>query len=299
MIKTTTWDECICLKPYITEQDYREIMELEELCRSRDGVNLKLEADYKLHRERIPGLGKSNIDELLYYVNGTLAAYLGISSFGDSSVSEINGATHPDLRRRGLFSRLMALAAEECRKRDCRRLLLLSDGNSQSGAAFIQSVSGVYDFSEYRMKLMNGLPPLAGSTPPIRLRKAQQQDGKDLNRLNAACFNDTEEAEFYPEAEEALGQTVYMVERQGTVVGKIKVSCQENYAFISGFGIHTEHRGKGYGKAAMLEALRLITGQGIGNIELDVACQNANALHLYKACGFVEQSVMDYYRYPL
>jgi hypothetical protein len=51
-MQQNTWDDCICLKSYISEQDYREINRLEELCRLQDRVNLKLEADYKLHRVR-------------------------------------------------------------------------------------------------------------------------------------------------------------------------------------------------------------------------------------------------------
>ncbi|MNJ04698.1 hypothetical protein D3C73_1655750 [compost metagenome] len=31
------------------------------------------------------------------------------------------------------------------------------------------------------------------------------------------------------------------------------------------------------------------------SIMLQVATENANALHLYKSCGFIETSTMDYY----
>ncbi|WP_367114841.1 GNAT family N-acetyltransferase [Clostridium sp.] len=53
------------------------------------------------------------MNEFLYYIDGVLIAYLGISSFGGNN-GEINGMTHPDFRRNGLFTKLFQLAIEEC-----------------------------------------------------------------------------------------------------------------------------------------------------------------------------------------
>lgn len=287
-------NETVSLKQYISEKEYKEINQLEELCYSQDKTNLKLELDYKLNIRRNSEIGLKEINEFLYYVEDILVAYLGISSFGGSNIGEINGMTHPDFRRKGLFKKIFELAMEECKKRSFNKVLLLSDGNSNSGVKFISSVCSEYDFSEYRMKLLN--KTTLESTSSISLRKAGKSDGKEIGRQNAIFFNHSEEFECFLEEEEELNKTTYMVELNERVIGKIAVSYSDDSAFISGFGILPDFRGKGYGKAALKEALRLINEKNIYEIELDVECKNNTALNLYKACGFEELSVMNYYK---
>lgn len=292
----TIRNDSIVLKEYITEPDYRDIIRLEELCHRQDGTNLKLEADYRLHRTKKQLSRIQEINELLYYADGMLVAYLGIASFGGMDVAELNGMTHPEFRRMGLFSKLLRLAAEECGKRDFGKVLLLSDGKSESGLAFIRSVSGVYDFSERRMSLPS--IPEAEQTGLVTLRKVSNKDVKEVERLNAMIFGGSGAEDALPEDEERLQGFTYFVERDSSVIGKIKVSYSDAPAFISGFGIVPEERGKGFGKAALREALRLIRLRGITEAELDVETRNDNALSIYKSCGFEERSVMDYYRLP-
>ena len=290
-------NQTICLKQYISEKEYTEINQLKELCSLQDKSNLKLELDYKLNMSRSSEIGLKNINEFLYYVEDVLVAYLGISSFGGSNIGEINGLTHSDFQRKGLFKKLFELAMDECRKRRFIKLLLLTDGNSNSGVEFIKAAYGDYDFSEYRMKRLN--KTALESNHSIRLRKAGKLDGKEIGKQNAVFFDHAEECESFPEEEEALNKITYMVELKEKVIGKITVKYRDHAAFISGFGILPDFRGKGYGKATLQEALRLINEKHIYEIELDVECKNSTALNLYKVCGFEEKSVMNYYKYNL
>ena len=200
-------NETICLKQYISEKEYKEINELEKICSIQDKTNLKLELDYKLNKNKKSEVGLKNIDEFLYYVKGVLVAYLGISSFGGSNICEINGLTHPDYRRKGLFRKLFELAVQQCWGRGFSKILLLSDGNSGSGLGFIKSANGIYDFSEYRMKLID--QTIIDSIDCINLRKATNLDGKEIGRQNAIFFNGSEECEAFPEAEEELNEITY------------------------------------------------------------------------------------------
>ena len=288
-------DQSICLKEYISEKDYKEINQLEKICSLQDKTNLKLEIDYKLNRSRDSEIGLKNINEFLYYVEDVLVAYLGISSFGGSNIGEINGMTHPDFRRKGIFKKLFKLAREECQNRSFDKLLLLADGKSDSGVEFIKAHGGNYDFSEYRMKLLN--KTTSENIKPISLRKAEKLDAKEIGRQNSIFFNHSEECESFPEEEEGLNKITYMVELNKEIIGKVRVEYSDNSAFISGFGILPNFRGKGYGKTALKEALRSINEKSINEIELDVECKNNTALNLYKSCGFEEQSVMNYYNY--
>jgi ribosomal protein S18 acetylase RimI-like enzyme len=285
----TRVNETICLKQFISEKDYKEIILLEELCFKEDKTKLKLELDYKVEMAGKSEIGLREINEFMYFVEGNLVSYLAISSFGGSNIAEINGVTHPEYRRKGLFRKLFELALEECEKRKFDKVLLLTDGNSSSGVQFVASVSGDYSFSEYRMKYLNKAP--IENPNVVKLRKASRSDGTEIARQNAIFFNHSDECEL---PAEDLYKT-YMIERNETVIGKIMISYSEHSAFISGFGILPDSRGNGYGKAALKEALRLINENNIYDVELDVECKNNTALNLYTACGFEELSVMNYY----
>ncbi|MGB8455107.1 MAG: GNAT family N-acetyltransferase [Anaerocolumna sp.] len=290
-------NENICLKQYISDKEYEEIKQLEEICCSQEKINIKLELDYRLNMSKGSEIGLREINEFLYYIDNSLVAYLGISSYGGSNIAEITGMTHHGYRRKGIFKKLFELVMEESQKRSFNKLLLLSDGNSNAGLEFIKSVYGEYDFSEYRMRL-NRKASLE-NTNSISLRKAENLDGKEIGRQNAIFFDHSEKCEWFQEKEEEFNKYTYMIELNEAVIGKIMVTYSDNSAFISGFGILPDFRGKGYGKEALKVALQLINEKNIYEIELDVECKNNAALNLYKACGFKELSVMNYYKYNI
>jgi len=289
-------NQTIKLKQYISEREHKEINQLEVICKLKDKTNLKLELDYKISVSTNVYIGLKKINEYLYYVEDVLVAYLGISSFGGNN-GEINGMTHPDFRRKGLFTKLFELATEECPKRNFNNILLLSDGKSRSGASFIKAVCGDYDFSEYRMKLLN--KTTLENINSISLRKAEKLDRREIARQNAIFFYGLEEGDSFPEEEEIINVITYMVELKKAIIGKIKIEYSDNSAFICGFGILPEFRGKGYGKEALSKVLCIINEENINDVELDVECKNNTALNLYKVCGFKEISVMNYYRYNM
>jgi ribosomal protein S18 acetylase RimI-like enzyme len=330
---------------YLSEKEYNEISQLQSLCYHKDRTNLKLELDYKLFasnkakeksesfedqstiireekvKNHINTLNTKQLNEFLYYVGGTLVAYLGISCFG-GKIGEINGMTHPAWREKGIFHILFDYVSKECQGRNFSKVLLLTDENSKTGVAFIQSVGGIYDSSEYRMKLLKY--PAFDVTSAITLRIAQKQDKKKIAMLNVIFFEDNEEDrdendneienknnknvvggvdnEAAPDEERIDGApntTIYMVELAGEVIGKIDVEYRDNTAFIYGFGILPDYRNHGYGRAALAETLRMIASKNIAEVGLDVVCTNSQALNLYIGCGFKQQSIMNYYRYPM
>ncbi len=286
-------DEVICLKKYLTEKELEDVYALQNICKREDNVNLKLELDYRrgLNKTVTPGL--KDIDEFLYYADGKLVAYLSISCFG-GNIGEITGMTHPEWRRNGLFNRLYQLARNEYLHRNFNRVLLLADRSSESGAGFAKAIGASYEFSEYRMSLPEISPVNEGG--PVTLRIAGSKDIREIRRQNSIYFDDIDDEGLQPEDLELSDTTAYLVMQNDKILGKIEVDFYEASAYILGFGILPAYRGRGYGRAALQEALRLITERGIRKAELDVVCTNSSALHLYQSCGFREESVMDYYR---
>jgi predicted acetyltransferase len=288
-------NQVIVLKSSISEADYTEIKTLQHICNSHDKTKLKLELDYK--RSIRDNTKANEITEFLYYIDGLLVAYLGICCFGGKA-NELNGMVHPDHRRNGYFTRLFHLAILECLKDSKRQILLLSDGECESGKHFIESIHGKYSFSEYRMKQLQR--EIINPNPLISLRDSSQNDFNEIAHQNAVYFNtldDLDQTQNTDSETTSFHNTTFIIELEGNVIGKICVDFSENSAFIFGFGIKPEYRGKGYGRGALLATLNLIHNRNIAKVELDVECKNDTALNLYKSCGFVEQSVMNYYEY--
>lgn len=298
----------IKLKETIDNKDYADIEGLERLCFNTDTTTLKLEIDYKL--KRVDGSGESikNINEFMYYNDDELIGYIGICEFG-RNILEVNGMVHPEYRRLGVFKKLYSLVREEFSRRNAKGILLLCDNNSASGQEFIKTTGTVHEHSEYEM-FLRGQPEKKVQPYNLDLRKANNNDAREIAYQDAIYFNDHHDKEDIqipedknlkmPEEEEKRGTIIYIAEVEGNIVGKvnIEVTSMENSTHLGsiyGLGVLPAYRSKGYGREILLGAIQRLKEADCQEINLQVLVKNKNALNLYKSCGFVETSVMDYY----
>lgn len=291
-IKEKIFSQKIILKKYLEDNDIQEIKELEDVIINDDKVNLKLELSYRREIKKDYENKINDINEFLFYINNKLIGYLGISSFG-GNIAEINGMVHPKYRRNSIFTRLVNLALEECKRRNFNEILLLCDDKAYSAIKFIENINGTYSFSECRMKCYNNMTQEVNKE--ITLVKAKNNNIDEINNLNNTFFGDSWKEIIMPEDEEKNNIITYLIYNNNNLIGKIKVSKELDSAFISGFGIIPEHRSMGYGKSALRKALNNLKADKIYDVELDVEIRNKKALNLYKNCGFKEQSIMNYY----
>ncbi len=285
-------DKYIISKKYINDKEHKKIKELEDICINEDKVNLKLELEYRTQINKDYKKDSNDINEFLYYINDKLVGYLGISCFG-GNIAEINGMVHPDFRRRKIFTKLVEMAIEECKRRNFNKVLLLGDDKSNSAIEFIKNTKSSYSFSECRMECINWI--VYENNKDICLSNAKNKDIYQIDNLNEIFFGEGCNEMILPEDDEKNNIITYLIQVDDKVIGKIKVSKELNSAFISGFGIIPEYRNKGYGRAALMQVLNYLRNDGINKTALDVEIKNKNALHLYKACGFKEKSTMNYY----
>lgn len=288
----------IKLTEYLNQEDYNVINKLQNICSDYDKTTLKLELDYKLASTDKVILSISNINEFMYFNGKELLGYIGICSFGGSSL-EVNGMVHPDYRRRGIFKRLYQLVKDESLKRSIKCMLLLSDRNSESGQAFLKSIGASYKYSEYEMYLRKDGDSSLTDTDinKITFRKCTNADAKEIARQNAIYFeSDYDETDMImPEEEEKRWMSIYLAENKDLIIGKAHLQLTNGAGGIYGLGVLPEHRNKGYGRKILLKAIETLNAKKAESIMLQVATQNSNALKLYKSCGFVEESTMDYY----
>lgn len=284
----------IVLREHLDHQTYADIKGLQDLCLRMDRITLKLELDYKLSKAEGTHQKLGRINEFLYYSNGALIGYIGICQFAGAAL-EVSGMVHPDYRRQYVFKKLFALVKDEWGKRGTYPLLVLCDSKSTSGQAFIKTTNAALEHSEYEM-FLTGKGIKNSTEHQVRLRKAHNGDAREIAKQNAVYFNmELGEELLLPEEEAKSGVHIYVAEVDNGIVGKVHVEVRNGIGGIYGLGVLPEYRGKGYGREILLLAIEKLREQAAKSIMLQVAAKNANALSLYKSCGFEETSVMDYY----
>jgi len=294
----------IKLKENINKEDYKVINKLQQEC--IDKVALKLELDYKLASSNESSKITNNTNEFMYFDGEKLIGYIGIGSFGGFNTPiEVNGMVHPDYRKQGVFKKLSELVIDEWKRRNSSSMLLLSDRTSKEGQGFIKNLGAIYNHTEYEMYFrQEGSSETSKGLSNLTFRKANNEDAYELAKQDAIYFgeevpeeNDKEKM-ILPEEEEKKGIRTYLAEKDNEIIGKVRLELTDKGG-IYGLGVLPKHRRKGYAREMLKFAVNTLLEDGAKEVMLQVDSENPNALNLYKSCGFVETSVMDYYEMKL
>ena len=101
--------------------------------------------------------------------------------------------------------------------------------------------------------------------------------------------------QLFPGERPSPEQLVFVVEAEGEAVGELWLADRDDVLgrclFVYQIFIAGEHRGRGYGKAAMLLAEEEARRRGIPRLALNVFGGNTVARRLYTSLGYVENAV--------
>lgn len=259
-----------------------EVGRLEQEVVAHDGGRLKLELDY---------VEANPIDVALAHDGERLVGYAGLYAFGGDE-PEIAGMVAPDARRRrcgtGLLEALLPLARDMG-----ARALLVVPSTTRAGQAFAESKGASRSHSEHFLVL--GDTPTTGEDPATTLRAAGPEDVAALQRIVAAAFQEAPR----PLDLDRVGDTTYVIERDGRTVGHVRLSVGGDVGGVYGFAIDPALQGKGIGRDVLARACRLLRADGRGHVTLEVETENASALHLYTSTGFVKEAGEDYWALAL
>jgi ribosomal protein S18 acetylase RimI-like enzyme len=238
-------------------------------------------------------------DDFLFYEDGRLVGFLGMYRFKPDEI-EVSGMVHPAYRRRGGFARLYAAARRSCIERAIPSMLWICERRSVSGKAFLDALGCAYSFSEYVLDLdLAALPPLTPSD--LHIRPATAADAALIADLMASGFG-MQAADIDPFLDKELSRpdrNLLVVSRAGQPFAVIGAQALPEGAYIYGFVVAAEARGRGYGRQILLHTVHDLVAAGQRAISLEVATGNAGALGLYQSCGFRETSANDYFTLPL
>jgi len=275
-------------KQTLTEAEATAIEQLITTCNNYEGLHMRIDAGALRQR---PG---NEVNDFLYYEDGILVGYLFAEGWG-SRDREIAGMIHPDYRRRGIFSSLLAAATDECRQRDVQSLILVCEHFSRSGLASVHSIKAQYEYSEHEMVLGTFLERWRVQKG-LNIRQANRQDLEAIVSILATDSGNVESiSQWVAKLFEEPTSRLYLATLDEKPLGCLRLDFMSDQVGIYAFEVRLGYRGLGYGRQMLEEAIRSIRSESQKRIMLDVETDNTNAIGLYLSCGFEIKTTYDYY----
>jgi ribosomal protein S18 acetylase RimI-like enzyme len=264
-----------------------------DLCNHHDGLDLKLNLDTLPSRDD----GAARDDFFLAYAHDELVGYVALDHFG--AVAETCGMVHPAHRRRGIGRALLSAARRSVAAGGGRMVLICEDA-SPGGQAWLRTLPVELRFKEYRMDMRHA-PEVHNADSALVTARATETDATIWGRILGAEFGE-------PPADHEMGfaqaiadpnQRYYIGRITGEPVGALKVIRCADRAGVYGFVILPEYRNRGMGRQMLTEVIQRTLTEWSAQPFLEVETDNANAIHLYRSCGFAITTTYGYYRIPL
>jgi len=267
-----------------------EIRALADTCQRLDDIDLRLVWN------ELESRSGERANDFLYYADGRLVGFLTLSGLGDDE-AEATGMVHPDFRRRGIFRELVGAARAECRRNGTDALVFIADRRSLAAKGFLESLGARHQFAEHSMRLDT---PASVELPAsdLTIARATVADAALIATIIAS------DAGFDPTN---FGQHVALMMRQPTYryyiarlhdasVGTANIQILNGDAYIYGFVVSAEYRGRGYGRQLLAHMIAEIAAERPQPVFLEVETENVPALALYRSFGFQVTNTFDYYR---
>jgi ribosomal protein S18 acetylase RimI-like enzyme len=273
----------------LTNDDLAAIKDLERRVIAHDGGRLKLEWGV------LRGRSGKRVDDLLWWDGDQLLGFLGFYSFGSADL-ELAGMVDPEVRRTGIGSALLLAATPIAQERGFTKALLVTPRSTPAGEAFARSKGAELAHSEHFLSL--GATPTDGPLDPrVTLRQATTADTDEVGRILAAAFGSPPSDLTIAENDPA--EPTLVIEREGSVVGTLRLNRDGKTGAIYGFAVDPDFQGQGIGRDVLIRVCREMRAEGAEQVTLEVEVNNDHALGLYLSVGFERQATEDYFALPL
>lgn len=209
------------------------------------------------------------------------------------------------VRRHGRGT-IAALAAEEVlRGWGCAQVRTSVD----AGAVAAQRLTAALGYTERSRNMIKSLPPVPPALPDGLTARpmtpgeyARWEEGAIAGYAESLVTRGIPEeaalraarashAGHLPDGLETEGAQLHLLIHQGGTVGYVWVARFEMHpgmlvGYVFDVEVHEEFRGRGYGRALMLQAERIALAAGHGRLGLHVVTGNTPAVRLYESLGY-------------
>ena len=228
-------------------------------------------------------------------------ALIGAMTFFAPSLeeAELVGLTHPDHRKTGVFRSLTSEAARQAEAFGITSLLFVCEPQSASGVSAVAALGASPEHTEYSLCYQRSGVDYRLSIPQgLTLSRATEADLDAMSKISAESFSESPDQAygFLLKAMTSDHRTQYIARLNGEPVGIGCIGFEDGEATIYGIGVSPGLQGRGIGRGIISLMLEKLLESNVERILIEVDNTNANALHLYLSCGFVQESVFDYYR---
>jgi ribosomal protein S18 acetylase RimI-like enzyme len=277
-------------KQSLNDVEFAAIRRLADSCASYEDLDLRL--SWNMLQSRASDV----VEDFLYYTDDLLVGFLTLVGVG-SDEAEATGMVHPEYRRKGVFTALLAAAGEESRRNGTRSLVFVCDRRSAAAKAFLVASGAHYTFSEQKMRLEAPIKRVSLDNH-LDFRQATIEDAdaiaqiiSDDSGMDAAFFR-----QVVATGIRHRSRRYYVAKLDGQTIGTINVDMIDGDSFIYGFVIRPEYRGRGYGRQMLMRTIDTIVVERPQPVFLEVETDNDVALALYHSFGFTITNTYDYYR---
>ena len=270
----------------------QQVRALEAVCRAHDRLEGSLYLNPSLNvSPEMPCLITMREDDVL----------IGAMTFFAPTLeeAELVGLTHPEHRKKGVFRALAGEAARQTAVFGIPSLLFVCEPQSVSGVAAVSALGARQEHTEYSLCYQHSDADHRLLIPQgLALIRAAESDLDAMSKISAESFSESPEQayQFMVKAMASDDRVQYIVRLNGEPVGIGCIGYADGEATIYGLGVSPAHQNKGIGRGIISLMLHQLKESNTERILIEVDNTNANALHLYLSCGFVQESVYDYYR---
>lgn len=277
----------------LSKSELKEIKNLSIISHNVDGFKTKLYWNI-LEDRKLP-----EYDDFLLYVEGNLAAYVGVFAFKEEEV-ELAAIVHPKYRQQGYFKSLLAEAFAELSRRNFKKCLIICNREADIAIQIVKKLNTSFSHSEYEM--VSKKTPEFTNLPKLELREYTHEDILDLAQMDAVCFNSSLDKMVFRFIN-SMGEKnrkVYVALYEGEKIGKAHLRFDEkNHAYIHDLCILPTHRRKKFATALVIQLMEMLQQKKINRIYLDVEGKNVSAIKLYEQCGYEVTAIHDFWIYDL
>jgi ribosomal protein S18 acetylase RimI-like enzyme len=260
------------------------IADLERRVVAADGGRLKLEWNALRHRSG------QDVEDVLWWDGERLLGFLGIYTHSAPTI-ELAGMVDPAARRRGIGTALLDAGLRVCQQIEHASVLLVVPRTSIAGRSLAQRRGGSLDHCEHALELL-GEPAEVSADPRVTVRTAAPADQQAVRELLRLGFG------WAPPEAAGRDPNTLVVERDGQLIGTVRMILEGERAGVYGFVIHPDHQGRGIGRDVLHRLCRTARADGATIVYLEVVTDNDRALNLYTSLGFRPVITEDYYALP-